>query len=312
MSTHLSNLTAIMHSKRRHIFFIEKCRLMVKRDRLVYLTKHTDKSNLYWNIPIANTTVILLGSGTSITQGAFRLLSSAGVLVGFCGEGGTPLYSGVEIEFLTPQNEYRPTEYIQAWLAFWFNENSRLTVAKSFQAARIDFIDKFWRKDYCKAANIDVNKIELLMQSFERAIDSAGSVSHLLSAEALFTKNLYRYISEHLKITFKREHGGSDLANQFLNHGNYLAYGLAATCLWTLGIPHAFAVMHGKTRRGALVFDVADLIKDGIVLPLAFICAANKNTEQEFREKCIEAFLSCSALDYMFKIVKEQALREKF
>jgi CRISPR-associated protein Cas1 len=52
-----------------------------------------------------------------------------------------------------------------------------------------------------------------------------------------------------------------------LNHGNYLAYGLAATTLWVLGISHSFAVMHGKTRRGALVFDVADLIKDAVVLP---------------------------------------------
>ncbi|STX45386.1 CRISPR-associated endonuclease Cas1, subtype I-F/YPEST [Legionella gratiana] len=31
--------------------------------------------------------------------------------------------------------------------------------------------------------------------------------------------------------------------------------------------------MHGKTRRGALVFDVADLIKDALILPWAFICA---------------------------------------
>ena len=60
---------------------------------------------------------------------------------------------------------------------------------------------------------------------------------------------------------------------RFLNHGNYLAYGLAATTLWVLGIPHGFAVMHGKTRRGALVFDVADLIKDSVILPWAFICA---------------------------------------
>ncbi len=59
----------------------------------------------------------------------------------------------------------------------------------------------------------------------------------------------------------------------YANHGNYLTYGLAATTLWVLGIPHGFAVIHGKTRRGALVFDVADLIKDAIVLPLAFICA---------------------------------------
>jgi CRISPR/Cas system-associated endonuclease Cas1 len=34
--------------------------------------------------------------------------------------------------------------------------------------------------------------------------------------------------------------------------------------------------MHGKTHRGALVFDIADLIKDAIVLPWAFISAKGK------------------------------------
>jgi len=35
--------------------------------------------SLYWNIPIANTTVLLLGTGTSITQAAMRELAKAGV-----------------------------------------------------------------------------------------------------------------------------------------------------------------------------------------------------------------------------------------
>jgi CRISPR-associated protein Cas1 len=29
--------------------------------------------------------------------------------------------------------------------------------------------------------------------------------------------------------------------------------------------------MHGKTRRGALVFDVADLVKDALILPWSFV-----------------------------------------
>lgn len=93
---------------------------MQKDGRIVYLTE-TKKENLFWNIPIANTTVILLGSGTSVTQAAMRLLSSAGVLVGFCGGGATPLFAGTEVEWLNPQSEYRPTEYVQGWLSFWFD-----------------------------------------------------------------------------------------------------------------------------------------------------------------------------------------------
>ncbi len=81
-----------------------------------------------------------------------------------------------------------------------------------------------------------------------------------------------------------------------------------ATTLWVLGIPHGFAVMHGKTRRGALVFDVADLIKDAIVLPWAFVCAKEKQSEKEFRSQCLQSFVEHKALDFMFDEVKRASL----
>jgi CRISP-associated protein Cas1 len=59
---------------------------MQKDGRVLYLTeaKHASSTeNQYWNIPIANTTCLLLGTGTSITQAAMRMLAQAGVLVGF-------------------------------------------------------------------------------------------------------------------------------------------------------------------------------------------------------------------------------------
>ena len=103
-----------------------------------------------------------------------------------------------------------------------------------------------------------------------------------------------------------------DKASSFLNHGNYLAYGLGATTAWVLGIPHGFAVMHGKTRRGALVFDIADIVKDAIVLPLAFICAKENASEQEFRQECLSYFTTYKALDVMFDTVKDLALKKDF
>jgi len=38
-------------------------------------------------------------------------------------------------------------------------------------------------------------------------------------------------------------------------------------------ISSALSGLHGKTRRGELVFDIADLIKDVYVMPLAFLSA---------------------------------------
>jgi len=284
---------------------------MQKDGRVLYLTEEK-KGNLYFNIPIANTTVILLGNGTSITQAAVRMLAQAGVLIGFSGGGGTPLYMGNEIEWLTPQSEYRPTEYLQGWLSFWFDAEQRLKVAKALQHARIDYLKRVWRKDReLKLAGFDATDPSIVsaLEASLAQIDTATKTTFLLAAEAKLTKYLYKIAAQNTNISsFVREREATDKANSFLNHGNYLAYGLAASTLWVLGIPHSFAVMHGKTRRGALVFDVADLVKDAIVLPWAFICAKENATEQEFRQQCLQAFTDHKTLDFMFDHIKAAAM----
>lgn len=306
----LLDLKAILHSKRANIYYLEKCRVMQKDGRVLYLIE-ADNEQRFWNIPIANTTVILLGTGTSITQAAVRMLASAGVLIGFSGGGATPLIAGTEIEWLSPQSEYRPTEYLQGWMLFWFDDVKRLEAAKLFQRARIDFLKKAWSTDKdLKAEGFDINDPALKAgcDKFSNQIKFCESTAQLLQAEAVLTKLLYKYsVQKTGLLGFTRDFDG-DQANAFLNHGNYLAYGLGATSLWVLGIPHGFAVMHGKTRRGALVFDVADLVKDALILPWAFICAKEKYSEQEFRQQCLQNFTQHKALDYMFNTVKKVAL----
>ncbi|CAN8141275.1 CRISPR-associated endonuclease Cas1 [uncultured Thiomicrorhabdus sp.] len=307
----LTDLKAILHSKRANIYYLEKCRVMQKDGRVLYLTEDQAEKR-YWNIPIANTTVILLGMGTSITQAAVRMLASAGVLIGFSGSGGTPLIAATEVEWLSPQSEYRPTEYLQGWMQFWFDDDKRLEVAKQFQESRLAFMQKVWSSDRDLQAEgfySDDMAIEKAINQYQSKIDTSLNVTELLTSEARFTKQLYAYSAQKTKNKqFVRNSDAEDLANEFLNHGNYLAYGLAATTLWVLGIPHGFAVMHGKTRRGALVFDVADLIKDTLILPWAFICAKEQATEQEFRQQCLQNFTKHKALDFMFDTVKQMSL----
>lgn len=310
----LSDLKAILHSKRANIYYLDKCRVMQKDGRVLYLTEAT-KENQYWNIPIANTTCLLLGTGTSITQAAMRMLAQAGVLVGFCGGGGTPLLMATEIEWLSPQSEYRPTEYVQGWMSFWFDDAKRLQAAKQFQVARIAYLQQVWSKDKdLKTEGFDTSdpKIQQALDNFAAKTEHCSDNTNLLLTEAQLTKSLYKIAASHTKHKdFVRQHDSVDNANAFLNHGNYLAYGLAASTLWVLGIPHGFAVMHGKTRRGALVFDVADLVKDTLILPWAFICAKEGATEQEFRQQCLQNFTQHKALDFMFNTVKTIALQHR-
>lgn len=311
-----SDLKTILHSKRANIYYLEHCRILVNGGRVEYITEK-GKDSLYWNIPIANTTSLLLGTGTSITQAAMRELAKAGVLVGFCGGGGTPLFAAnevqVDVSWLTPQSEYRPTQYLQQWTAFWFDEKKRLGAAKYFQLIRMEQIEKQWlsfRLQKNDKFHIDGDQLLSLLSSTRSDLEKCETNNSLLLREAALTKALYKMAGNAVRygnFVRSKRGKGTDFANRFLDHGNYLAYGLGATAAWVLGLPHGLAVLHGKTRRGGLVFDIADLIKDALVLPQAFIAAMAGDEEQEFRKRCIEGFIQAKALDVMIDTVKATA-----
>ncbi|WP_026156758.1 type I-F CRISPR-associated endonuclease Cas1f [Oligella urethralis] len=297
-----SDLKTILHSKRANLYYLEHCRILVNGGRVEYITPH-GKESLYWNIPIANTTSLLLGTGTSITQSAVRELAKAGVLVGFCGGGGTPLFASTEVEWLSPQSEYRPTQYLQNWCKFWFDDELRLKAAKLLQTNRLQYIQTLWPDESSLK-----NTLHKLCDDYRSTFDTASDHMNLLAAEGRFTSHLYRLAVQMTSYdsSFKRSQRGdaTDPANRFLDHGNYLAYGLGATACWVLGLPFGLAVLHGKTRRGGLVFDAADIIKDAIILPQAFISAVEGDNEKEFRQACINNFTKLNALDIIIDTLK--------
>ena len=311
-----SDLKTILHSKRANIYYLQHCRVLVKGGRVEYVTDD-GKQSLYWNIPIANTTTVLLGTGTSVTQAAMRELARAGVLVGFCGSGATPLFSAnevdIDIAWFSPQSEYRPTEYLQRWVSFWFDGDKRLEAAKAFQRLRLDYLEKQWlgSRAFDKAGfTLDPSTLQQHLADSRSRIDRAHNHDDLLTEEARLTKRLFKLAATatgYGDFTRAKRGSGTDPANRFLDYGNYLAYGLGATATWVLGLPHGLAVLHGKTRRGGLVFDVADLVKDGLILPQAFLSAMRGDDEQAFRQACIESLTRQEALDFMIDSLKSIA-----
>lgn len=305
-----TEMKTILHSKRANMYYLQHCRVLVNDGRVEYVTDE-GKQSLYWNIPIANTTSILLGTGTSITQAAMRELAKAGVLVGFCGGHGAPLFASTEVEvevaWLTSQSEYRPTEYLQHWVSFWFDDGKRLQAAKRLQMARLGMLELHWHKlidDEKVEFNCAKSSLENILEKFRGGIEQAQSTGQLLAQEAVLTKALYKIACnavDYGEFTRAKRGVGIDLANRFLDHGNYLAYGLGATATWVIGLPHGLAVMHGKTRRGGLVFDAADVIKDALVLPQAFVSAMAGESEQEFRQHCLQRFHKANTLDVMIE-----------
>jgi len=312
-----SDLKSVLLSKRANLYYLEYCRVLCNGGRVEFVTDE-GKRSLYWNIPIANTTTVLLGNGTSITQAAMRELAKAGVLVGFCGGGGTPLFSAneidVEVAWFSPQSEYRPTEYLQHWVRFWFDDGLRLQAAKALQTKRLTRIRQHWTSSRSlREAGFLIEPATLasVLDAAQHSVGCAADTSHLLAAEAHLTKQLYKMAVNAMgygEFARSKRGSGTDPANRFLDHGNYLAYGLAASATWVLGLPHGLAVLHGKTRRGGLVFDVADLIKDAHILPQAFVSAKRGDDEAAFRRACIEQLTQTEALDFMIDQTKEIAI----
>lgn len=304
----------ILLSKRANVFYLEHARILQKDGRIIYLVDTGEDVEQYFNIPDRNTAFVLLGKGTSITDAAMRCMAASNVIVGFCGSGGSPLFASAEPVFMAPQSEYRPTEYMQAWAQRWFNEPDRIAMAKRLLQQRINWTELFWEKNKPFLSK-PIPFPRLPAKGFEKEVAENNTSQALLLAEAQWARKLYATLARHYALQFKREEGkGSessqaDRVNSFLDHGNYIAYGYAAVVLHGLGISFSFPLLHGKTRRGALVFDIADLIKDGIVMPLAFECGCNPKVKgNEFRARLIELCQEHHVLDQLFTFVKRLAV----
>lgn len=280
-----------MLSKRANVFYLERCKVMQRDERVVYLTDTGQSIEKMFNIPDKNTVFILLGQGTSITNSAMRKLAESNVIVGFCGSGGSPLTNIMDATFVLPQDEYRPSEYAQKWFKIWIDDEARLKAGKWLLETRMAMTEKGWKKLRIKLPPGLINDIK-------SRLDECGSAMEILTVEAIWAKKLYATLGREFDITFTRKSGEglsddqASIVNSLIDHGNYLAYGYAATALHGLGIPFALPILHGKTRRGGLVFDIADLFKDQLVLPLAFEIGSSgkplKDADRTLRAQIIE------------------------
>jgi CRISP-associated protein Cas1 len=301
----------ILLSKRANVLYLEHARVMVKDARVIYLTEFKRGVDRGFNLPDRNTSFILLGKGTSITDGAVRMLAGSGVQIGFCGSGGSPLIAGVDIAFLTPHSEYRPTEYMQGWMRLWLDDERRLAAAKLFMSDRLAFTISAWDTNESlrqKSTGIP----DGIARRLGATVATANSTGQLLAAEGEFAKALYGILARAFKLDeFKRQEGKggksgvADTINSFLDHGNYIAYGYAAVALYALGISFSLPLLHGKTRRGALVFDVADLVKDAVVMPLAFKLGSQRAKDKDFPTELIDVMQSIGAVDLMIDAIKK-------
>lgn len=285
----------ILPSHKVQVTYLEFTRVVKADEKVSYLRENKGIEQTF-SLPYANMAVLLLGPGTSITQSAMHHLTSEGCLVGFTGGSGFPIFCG-------SLSEYRPSEYAKRWILAWQDPAWQLQVARHFQAVRVRVVNQQWPKyglsDATLATAASAGEELLLRQG------KAWDKDTLLGIEAVYAKRLYQALAKEYGVEFTREpRRKTDPVNDLIDAHNYYAYGLAGTALWVLAIPYAFSVLHGETRRGALVFDVADMLKDGILLPLAFQSAIAGRDKSAHKKVCAEYLQLGKGLALLFDELK--------
>lgn len=290
----------LLVTDREGALYLERARIHVEGDRVVYHITD-DEHRREYNIPHVNLAVLFIGQGTSISQGAMRLLGEEGVHLAVTGSGGTPLHMGA----LTT---YTSTRHFREMLPIYLDPQRSLLAAKAVmrdRTARMKRIGGMGCQKWLKAR--DVSGLAKVCSRFEANLEGCQDVTQLLGFEGNFSKACYAEFSTISGLSkshsFRREAGAGEPArgeidpirqvNRLIDHGNYLCYGMAGAALWALGIPPHMSIFHGKTRAGGLVFDLADSFKDALVLPIAFSLAREKDpkeAERSFRGRLINAF----------------------
>ena len=296
-------------SQRGHIFILEHSMVIRKNNRVMYsITENGYRKS--FNIPEINTSMLILGAGVSITSEAIELLSQQGVLVLFSGGHGLTINAGLDyLIYAEPQNEYRPTEYNQKFAKIFLNEDERLKSAKKFFFKRIENTRKYYNKLYdnkdFKYNILSFNPIILddFFKDYKCKIEKVKTNTELLNVESIFTKAFYKIFAENYNIVNFTKNSNNEVS-QNLKHFNYLCYGFASLALYALGISSSFSMFHGKTRRGGLVFDVADLIKDGIAIPFGFYYANKKEKETYKKYHMIDFLYDNNVLRNLIKFLK--------
>ncbi|MEV4161456.1 type I-E CRISPR-associated endonuclease Cas1e [Nonomuraea dietziae] len=208
-------------------------------------------------IPTAALACILLGPGTSITQPAMATIARHGTSL-VCVGAGVRSYAGIMPASLT-------TSWLEKQVRAWADDERRLEVAVRMYEAR-----------------------------FGSTSAPAGvTLAQLRGLEGQRIKALYRIMATKYGIKrFKRNYDpdawdDQDPVNKALSGANSCMYGIVHAAVLALGCSPALGFVHSGTQM-AFVYDIADLYKARITIPMAFSLHASEDPEREARRRLRE------------------------
>ena len=103
------------------------------------------------------------------------------------------------------------------------------------------------------------------------AISKIENINKLLSHEAVVAKKTYNKLKTQYKIpNFTREKESTDGVNGKITILNNALYTFCTAVIIAYGFHPSIGFIHGKTRRGGLAFDIADIFKQELTLIPSF------------------------------------------
>jgi CRISPR-associated protein Cas1 len=210
-------------------------------------------------LPTAALACVLLGPGTSITQPALATLARHGTTVVCAGSGAVRAYSGIQPASLT-------THWLELQARAWASEEQRLAVAT-----------------------------RLYLHRFGNAVPPGASLAQLRGIEGQRVKTLYKLLADKHRITrFRRNYDpdswdSQDPVNLALSAANTCLYGIVHSAMLAMGCSPALGFIHSGTQH-AFIYDVADLYKADVTLPLAFELHDSARPEIDVRWRLRDKF----------------------
>lgn len=201
-------------------------------------------------IPVAMIGVLLLGPGTDISHRAVEIIGDTGTSIVWVGERGVRNYA-----YGRPLAH--STRLLEKQAVLVTNTRSRLAVARKMYQMRFP--------------GEDVSKL---------------TMHQLRGREGARVRGVYRKYSRETGVKWDgREYDpddfeNSNLVNQALSAANVSLYGVVMSVIVALGMSPGLGFVHTGHDK-SFVYDIADLYKAELTIPIAFEMAANIKEDED-------------------------------
>lgn len=256
---------------RMTFLYLEHC-VLNRQDSAITVTE--DRGTTF--VPAAAISVLLLGPGTKVTHRAMELIGDAGVSVLWVGEHGVRYYAGGCALTHRAELLIRQAELVS-------NTRLRLGVVRRMYGMRFP--------------GEDVSRLTL---------------QQLRGREGARIRAVYRQSSKKWNVPWNgrdydpENFAGGDAVNQALSAGHACLYGAAHAVIQALGCSPGLGFVH-TGHECSFVYDVADLYKAEITIPLAFELAATTEKEEiapAMRRRTRDAMAKCHLMERMVRDIR--------